>query len=73
MENNLAYHYKKNHIDVKYHLVRDMVEDKKALQVKVDTLRNIVDSLTWSISTKKFSWCRGEMSIGYHIILGTPI
>jgi hypothetical protein len=43
--------------------VRDMVEDKNVPMVKVDTLRNIVDSLTKYISTKNLSWCRGAMGI----------
>jgi hypothetical protein len=40
-----------------------MVEDKKVLLEKVDTLKNVVDSLTKSMSTKKFSWCRETMGI----------
>ena len=35
-----------------------MVEDKKVLLEKVDTLKNVADSLTKSISIEKFSWCR---------------
>jgi len=31
--------------------------------MKVDTLNNIVDSLTKSISIEEFSWCRGAMGI----------
>ena len=53
---NPAYHSKTKQIDVQYHFVRDMVEDKKVLLVKVDTLKNVVDALTKSVSTKKFSW-----------------
>jgi hypothetical protein len=34
------------HIDVQYHFVRHMVESNKVLLEKVDTLENIVDSLT---------------------------
>ena len=34
---NPAYHSKTKHIDVQYHFVRDMVEEKKVLLVKVDT------------------------------------
>jgi nitric oxide reductase activation protein len=56
-----SYHSKTKHIDVQYHFVRDMVEEKKVLLVKVDTLKNVANSLTKSISTKKFSWCREEM------------
>ena len=55
---NPSYHSKTKHIDVQYHFVRDMVEDKK-----VDTLTNIADSLTMSISVEKFSWCREAMGI----------
>ena len=59
-----GYHAKTKNIDVQYHFVRDMVEDKKVLLKKVDTLKNVVDSLTKSISTKMFSWCRVYVGIG---------
>jgi hypothetical protein len=39
--------------------VRDMVEDKKVLLMKVDTLENVANSLTKFVSIEKFSWCRG--------------
>jgi hypothetical protein len=60
---NPTYNSKTNHIDVKYNFVRDMVEEKKVLLMKVDTLKNVVDSLTKSISNEKFSWCRGSIGI----------
>ena len=59
---NPAYHSKTKHIDVQYHFVRDMVEEKVSLE-KVDTLKNAADSLTKSVSTEKFSWCRVTMGI----------
>jgi hypothetical protein len=40
-----------------------MDEDKKVLLEKVNTLKNDADSLTKSMSTKKFSWCRETMGI----------
>ena len=40
-----------------------MVEDKKVLMVKVDTLKNLVDALTNFVNTKKFFWCRETMGI----------
>ena len=40
-----------------------MVEEKKVLLVKVDTLNNIADGLTKYVSTKKFSWCRETIGI----------
>jgi hypothetical protein len=60
---NPTYHLKTKHIDVQYHFVRDMVEEKKVLLEKVDTLKNVADSLTKSMSTENFSWCRVTMGI----------
>jgi hypothetical protein len=60
---NPTYHSNTKHIDIQYHFVRDMVEEKKVLLMKVDTLNNVVDSLTKSVSTEKFSCCRGSMGI----------
>jgi hypothetical protein len=36
---NLAYHSKKKKIDIQYHFMRHMVEYKKVLLMKVDTLK----------------------------------
>ena len=63
LEKNPTYHSKMKHIDVQYHFVRDMVESMKVLLEKVDTLDNVADSLTKSVSTEKFSWCRAGMGI----------
>ena len=60
---NLAYHSRMKHIDVQYHFVRDMVESMKVLLEKVDTMENVADSLTKSMSTEKFSWCRAALGI----------
>jgi hypothetical protein len=60
---NPTYHSKTKHIDIQYHFVRDMVEEKKVLLMKVDTLNNVLYSLTKSVSTEKLSWCRGSMRI----------
>ena len=46
-----------------YHTKRDMIEDKKVLLVKMDTLKNTTDALTKFVSTEKFSWCRETMGV----------
>ena len=43
--------------------MRDIIEDKKVLLVKVDTLKNNVDASTKYVSSQKFSWCRETMGI----------
>eukprot|EP00253_Pinus_taeda_P025176 PITA_25176 len=60
---NPAYHSNTKHIDVQYHFVRDMLEGKKVLLVKVETLKNTTNALTKFVSSKKFSWCRETMGI----------
>ena len=60
---NPAYHSKTKHIDVQYHFERDMIEDKKVLLVKMNTLKNTTDALTKFVSFDKFSWCRETMGI----------
>ena len=40
-----------------------MIEDKKVLLVKVDTLKNTANALAKSVSSKKFFWCREIMGI----------
>ena len=59
----LSYHSKIKKIDVEYHFVRDMVEYKRELLVKVDTLKNVADALTNSVSTQNFSWCIEIMGV----------
>jgi hypothetical protein len=63
MAKNSTYHSKTKQIDIQYHFVREMIEENKVLLMKVDTLKNVADSLTKSVSTDKFSWCRGSMGI----------
>jgi hypothetical protein len=46
--------------------VRDIVEIKKVLLEKVDTLDNVADSLTKYVRTKKFSWFRETIGISSH-------
>ena len=43
--------------------MRDVIEDKKVLLVKVHTLKNTADALTKSMRFEKFSWCRETMGV----------
>jgi hypothetical protein len=60
---NPTYHSKTKPIYVHYHFVTYMVEEKKVMLVKVDTLENVVDSLKTFVSIDKFSWCGESMGI----------
>jgi hypothetical protein len=63
LANISAYYSKAKHIHVQYHFIRDMVERNKVLLEKVDTLENIENSLTKSVSVVKLSWSRAAMGI----------
>jgi hypothetical protein len=41
--------------------VRDTVEEKKELLMKVENLENVSDSLKKYVITKNLSWCKGSM------------
>ena len=60
---NPTYYSKTNHIDVQYHFVKEMIGKGKFLLEKVDIVKKIVNFLTKSVSTKKFTWCRSEMGL----------
>ena len=63
LEKNPVYHVKTKRIDVQYQFVRDMVEDKKVPLEKVDTMKNLANSLTKSVRIENLSWGRESMGI----------
>ena len=60
---NLVFHAKTKHIDVKYHFIRDVLEDKHMELVKVHTDDNPIDLLTKGLASKLFAHCRALMGM----------
>ena len=60
---NPMFHAKKNHIDVKYHFIRDVLEDKHMELVKVHTYDNPADILTKGVAFERFAHCRALMGM----------
>ncbi|MCO5567121.1 hypothetical protein L7F22_020807 [Adiantum nelumboides] len=58
------FYAKTKHVDVKYHLIRDVYEDKHLQLVKVHTDDNTADLLTKSLFSKRFAPLRELMGIG---------
>ena len=52
------------HIDVKYHFIWEMIEDKQIQLVKVHTKENHADLLTKGLLGESFLHCRELMGIG---------
>ncbi|MCO5556229.1 hypothetical protein L7F22_009775 [Adiantum nelumboides] len=61
---NLVFHAKTKHVDVRYHFIREVLEDKPLQLVKVYTDDNPADLLTKSLSSERFTHCRELMGIG---------
>ena len=54
---------KTKNIDIQYHFMEDMIEDKKVLLENMDTLKNFAYSLTKYVIIEKFSFYREIMGI----------
>ena len=61
---NPVFHAKTKHIDVKYHFIRDMLEDKLFELIKVHTDDNPADLMTKGLPTERFAHCRALMGVG---------
>ena len=59
---NLVFHAKTN-IAVKYHFIRDVLEDKFMELVKVHTDDNPADLLTKGLASERFAHCRALMGV----------
>jgi hypothetical protein len=61
---NPVYHSKTKHVDVKYHFIREMLEDKQIQLVKVHTTENPADLLTKGLPPESFAHCRKLLGVG---------
>ncbi|MCO5614198.1 hypothetical protein L7F22_068478 [Adiantum nelumboides] len=61
---NPVIHAKTKHVDIRYHFIRDVLEDKPLQLVKVHTDDNRADLLTKSLSSEGFAHLRELMGIG---------
>ena len=61
---NPVFHAKTKHVDVKYHFIRELIEDKQLQLVKVHTTENPADLLTKGLPKTSFEQCRTLLGIG---------
>eukprot|EP00252_Welwitschia_mirabilis_P025929 TRINITY_DN8284_c0_g2_i1.p1 TRINITY_DN8284_c0_g2~~TRINITY_DN8284_c0_g2_i1.p1 ORF type:complete len:122 (-),score=23.98 TRINITY_DN8284_c0_g2_i1:45-386(-) len=54
---NVAYHAWTKHIDVRYHFIREALEEKKLDVHKIHTQANLADFLTKAVTGDKHQWC----------------
>ncbi|MCO5597872.1 hypothetical protein L7F22_051957 [Adiantum nelumboides] len=61
---NPVFHAKTKYIEVKYHFLSSVLDDKNITLVKVHTNDNPADLLTKSLPAERFAYCRQMMGIG---------
>ena len=52
------------HIDIRYHFVRDAVDDGLVSLLKIHTDTNLKDVLTKSVTREKFNWSKASLGLG---------
>ena len=57
------FHAKIKHIDVKYHFIQDVLEEKHMELVKVHTNDNPTDLLIKGLAFERFAHCRALMGV----------
>lgn len=60
---NQVHHARTKHIDVRYHFIRDVVEEGHIFLTKVHTDDNSTDILTKVVSGNKFQHCLNLLNI----------
>lgn len=60
---NQVHHARTKHIDVRYHFVRDVIEEGRISLAKVHTDENSADMLTKVVSGGKFQHCLDLLNI----------
>ena len=58
LSKNSIYHARTKHIDVRYHWIREKIEDGSMHVMKIHTSENPSDMLTKVISSDKFELCK---------------
>ena len=61
---NPVFHAKTKHIDVKYHFIQEVIDDKQIQLVKVHTKENLTDLFTKGLPGDSFVHCHELMGIG---------
>ena len=61
---NPTFHSQTKHIDIRYHFVRDVVDDGLVSLLKIHTDANPTDVLTKSMAREKFNWSKASLDLG---------
>jgi len=63
LANNLVYHGRTKHIDVRYHFICELLKDGMFSLLKMHTSQNLVDMLTKVVTVRKLKSCSTSMGL----------
>ena len=63
MSENLVFHDRSKHIEIKYHYIRDMVQRGAVKLLYVATEEHIADVLTKPLARRKFEYFRERLGV----------
>ena len=63
ISNNLVMHAKTKHIAIKYHYVRELVEDKQVKMEYIHTKEQIADIFTKPLPKDAYEYLRGKLGV----------
>ena len=63
ISNNLVMHTKTKHIAIKYHYLRELVQDKEVKMEYVNTKEQIADIFTKALSKDAHEYQRGKLGV----------
>lgn len=63
LSKNQVYHARTEHIDVRYHFIRDIIDDGGVIMQKIHTTDNPADMLTKVVTVVKFQYCLNLINI----------
>ncbi|GKC07803.1 hypothetical protein Tco_0999413, partial [Tanacetum coccineum] len=64
LSRNAMFHERTKHINVGYHLIREIVESKEIEVVKIGTDDNAADAFTKVVPGLKFKYCMEILGVG---------
>ena len=62
LANNLVFHSRTKHIELKYHFIRSVLDEELLILENIQTSQNLVDMLTKGVTKEKLSSC--SVSVG---------
>ena len=64
LSKNATYHCRTKHIDIRYHWLREVIENQSLKLVKIDTKKNPPDMMTKIVPQKKIDLCVKKSGMG---------